>query len=51
MKRLWLHTKTAPSLSTVQKWSGDFKHGRESIKADPSFGGPLTAQLRKMWKK
>lgn len=33
----------APSLSTVQKWSSEFKRGREGIEDDPRTGGPNTA--------
>ena len=31
------------SLSTVQKWSSEFKRGRESIEDDPRSGAPATA--------
>lgn len=34
---------SAPSLSTVQKWSSEFKRGRESIEDDPRSGAPATA--------
>lgn len=34
---------SAPSLSTIQKWSSEFKRGRESIEDDPRAGGPVSA--------
>ncbi|XP_017465716.1 PREDICTED: uncharacterized protein LOC108358753 [Rhagoletis zephyria] len=38
-----VHHDFAPSLSTIQKWSSEFKRGRESIEDDPRLGGPVTA--------
>ncbi|KAF7239972.1 Dynein heavy chain 6, axonemal [Varanus komodoensis] len=40
-----------PSLSTVQKWSSEFKRGRESIEDDPRSGGPVTATTKENVKK
>ena len=34
---------STPSLSTIQKWSSEFKRGRESIEDDPRSGGPVFA--------
>ena len=33
----------APALSTVKKWAGEFKRGRESLEDDPRSGHPSTA--------
>lgn len=38
-----VYQDSAPSLSTVQKWSSEFKRGRESIEDDPRPGGPVSA--------
>lgn len=38
-----VYQDSVPSLSTVQKWSSEFKRGRESIEDDPRPGGPITA--------
>ena len=32
----------APSLSTVQKWTAEFKKGRKSLEDDPRSEGPAT---------
>lgn len=42
---------SAPSLSTVQKWSSEFKRGRESIEDDPRSGGPISAATEENVKK
>ncbi|KAF7253399.1 Methyltransferase-like protein 24 [Varanus komodoensis] len=42
---------SAPSLSTVQKWSSQFKRGRESIEDDPCSGGSVTATTKENVKK
>lgn len=41
----------APSLSTVQKWSSEFKRGRESIEDDPRSGGPVSGTTEENVKK
>ena len=33
----------APALSTVKKWTAEFKRGRESLEDDPRSGRPSTA--------
>ena len=33
----------APALSSVQKWTAEFKRGRESLEDDPGSGRPATA--------
>ena len=33
----------APALSTVKKWTAEFKRGRESLEDDPRSGCPSTA--------
>lgn len=38
-----VYQDSAPSLSTIQKWSSEFKWGRESIEDDPRAGGPVSA--------
>lgn len=38
-----VYRESAPSLSTVQKWSNEFKRGRESIEDDPRPGRPVEA--------
>lgn len=38
-----VYRKSAPSLSTIQKWSSEFKRGRESIEDDPRPGRPVVA--------
>ncbi|KAJ8728788.1 hypothetical protein PYW07_006484 [Mythimna separata] len=38
-----VYQDSAPSLSTIQKWSSEFKRGRESIEDDPRAGGPICA--------
>lgn len=37
-----VYQDSAPSLSTVQKWSSEFKRGRESIEDDTRSGGPVS---------
>lgn len=46
-----VYQESAPSLSTVQKWSSEFKRGRESIEDDPRSGGPVTASTDENVKK
>lgn len=46
-----VYQESAPSLSTVQKWSSEFKRGRESIEDDPRSGGPITASTDENVKK
>ncbi|KAF7252037.1 Low-density lipoprotein receptor class A domain-containing protein 3 [Varanus komodoensis] len=46
-----IYQDSAPSLSTVQKWSSEFKRGRESIEDDPRSGGPVTATMKENVKK
>ncbi|XP_026321065.1 protein GVQW3-like [Hyposmocoma kahamanoa] len=38
-----VYQDSALSLSTIQKWSSEFKRGRESIEDDPRAGGPVSA--------
>ncbi|KAJ8724154.1 hypothetical protein PYW07_008134 [Mythimna separata] len=38
-----VYQDSAPSLSTIQKWSSEFKRGRESIEDDPRAGGSICA--------
>ncbi|XP_063394736.1 histone-lysine N-methyltransferase SETMAR-like [Cydia fagiglandana] len=38
-----VYRESAPSLSTIQKWSSEFKRGRESIEDDPRPGRPVVA--------
>lgn len=37
----YVYRESAPSLPTIQKWSSEFKRGRESIKDDPRPGWPV----------
>ena len=37
------YEKSAPSFSRVQKWSNEFKRGRETSENDPRAGGLVTA--------
>ncbi|KAF7246061.1 hypothetical protein EYD10_07867 [Varanus komodoensis] len=46
-----IYQDSAPSLSTVQKWSSEFKRGRESIEDDPRSGGLVTATPKENVKK
>uniref|UniRef100_A0A8D2LVX9 Mos1 transposase HTH domain-containing protein n=1 Tax=Varanus komodoensis TaxID=61221 RepID=A0A8D2LVX9_VARKO len=46
-----VYQDSAPSLSTVQKWSSELKRGRESIEDDPRSGGPVTATTKENVKK
>ncbi|KAF7235648.1 hypothetical protein EYD10_17547, partial [Varanus komodoensis] len=46
-----IYQDSAPSLSTVQKWSSEFKRGRESIEDDPRSGGPVIATTKENVKK
>lgn len=46
-----VYQDSAPSLSTVQKWSSEFKRGRESIEDDPRSGGPVSALTEENVKK
>uniref|UniRef100_A0A8D2LRM9 Mos1 transposase HTH domain-containing protein n=1 Tax=Varanus komodoensis TaxID=61221 RepID=A0A8D2LRM9_VARKO len=46
-----IYQDSAPSLSTVQKWSSEFKRGRESIEDDPHSGRPVTATTKENVKK
>lgn len=38
-----VYGESAPSLSTIQKWSSEFKRGRTSIEDDPRPGRPVYA--------
>ncbi|XP_026332209.1 uncharacterized protein LOC113239419 [Hyposmocoma kahamanoa] len=38
-----VYQDSVPSLSTIQKWSSEFKRGRESIEDDTHAGGPVSA--------
>lgn len=46
-----VYQDSAPSLSTVQKWSSEFKRGRESIEDDSRSGGPISATTEENVKK
>uniref|UniRef100_A0A8D2J316 Mos1 transposase HTH domain-containing protein n=1 Tax=Varanus komodoensis TaxID=61221 RepID=A0A8D2J316_VARKO len=41
-----IYQDSAPSLSIVQKWSSEFKRGRESTEDDPRSGGLVTATTK-----
>lgn len=45
------YLESAPSLSTIQKWSSEFKRGRESIEDDPRPGRPVEASSQENIKK
>ncbi|KAF7236078.1 Protein GVQW3 [Varanus komodoensis] len=46
-----VYQDSAPSLSTVQKWSSEFKRDRESTEDDPHSGRPVTATTKENVKK